>query len=172
MSERRFFLDCAVRSYKDWVGDLFPQGSKSADFLRLYSRRLTAVEGNTSFYALSKPESVERWAAETPEEFRFCFKLPREVSHSGSLVTQLPATQHFLERMAPLDARLGPAFLQLPPVYGPEHLPDLARWLAAWPAEYSLTVEVRHRGWFEPLAETRLMETLARYRVGRALWSI
>ena len=46
-----FYIGCAVWGYKDWVGDLFPPGSKSADFLSLYSRRLTTVEGNTSFYA-------------------------------------------------------------------------------------------------------------------------
>jgi uncharacterized protein YecE (DUF72 family) len=172
MQQRRFFLGCAVWAYKDWVGDLFPPGSKSADFLRLYSRRLTAVEGNTSFYALPKPASVERWVAETPADFRFCFKLPREISHSGNLVHQLPATQDFLERLAPLGARLGPAFLQLPPIYGPERLPDLQRWLAHWPTTQALTVEVRHPGWFEPLAEERLIETLERYRVGRVIMDV
>jgi uncharacterized protein YecE (DUF72 family) len=35
---------------QDWIGDLFPIGSKSGDFLALYSRRLTTVEGNTTFY--------------------------------------------------------------------------------------------------------------------------
>jgi uncharacterized protein YecE (DUF72 family) len=47
---RRFYIGCAVWAYKDWVGELFPPGSKSADFLSLYSRRLTTVEGNTTFY--------------------------------------------------------------------------------------------------------------------------
>jgi uncharacterized protein YecE (DUF72 family) len=35
---------------KDWLGDPFPAGSKSADLLKLYSRRLTTVEGHTTFY--------------------------------------------------------------------------------------------------------------------------
>jgi len=46
-----FYIGCAVWGYKDWLGDLFPPGSKAADFLALYSRRLTTVEGNTTFYA-------------------------------------------------------------------------------------------------------------------------
>ena len=46
-----FYLGCAVWGYKDWLGELFPAGSKNADFLALYSRRLTTVEGNTTFYA-------------------------------------------------------------------------------------------------------------------------
>jgi uncharacterized protein YecE (DUF72 family) len=46
----RFYIGCAVWASKDWLGELFSPGSKSADFLALYSRRLTAVEGNTTFY--------------------------------------------------------------------------------------------------------------------------
>jgi len=30
--------------------DLFPPCSKNTDFLALYSRRMTTVEGNTTFY--------------------------------------------------------------------------------------------------------------------------
>ena len=47
---RQFYIGCAIWSYKDWVGDLFPPGSKSGELLGLYSRRLTTVEGNTTFY--------------------------------------------------------------------------------------------------------------------------
>jgi len=50
MGTTAFYIGCAVWGYKDWLGELFPPGSKSADFLALYSRRLTTVEGNTSFY--------------------------------------------------------------------------------------------------------------------------
>jgi len=50
MSTSAFYIGCAVWGYKDWVGELFPSGSKNADFLSLYSRRLTTVEGNTTFY--------------------------------------------------------------------------------------------------------------------------
>ena len=39
-----FHIGCAVWAYKDWLGELFPPGSKSADFLALYSHRLTTVE--------------------------------------------------------------------------------------------------------------------------------
>ncbi|NJM07183.1 DUF72 domain-containing protein [Candidatus Gracilibacteria bacterium] len=166
-----FFIGCAIWAYKDWIGDLFPTGSKSADLLRLYSRRLTTVEGNTTFYATPKPEVVARWAAETPEEFRFCFKLPREVSHSGPLVPQLPATHAFVERLAPLGARLGPFFLQLPPGYGPQRYDDLARWLAAWPsssasASKCATRLVCARG------EAQLMALLEQHNAGRVVMDV
>jgi uncharacterized protein YecE (DUF72 family) len=167
-----FFIGCAVWAYKDWVGDLFPPASKQADFLRLYSRRLTTVEGNTTFYATPKPEVVQRWLADTPPEFRFCFKLPREVSHSGPLVPQVALAADFVARLAPLGERLGPFFLQLPPAYGPANRADLERFLAAWPAEYPLAVEVRHPAWYAPPDEPRLMELLDRQLVGRVVMDV
>lgn len=167
-----FRLGCAVWGYKDWVGDLFPPGSRNNDFLALYSRRLTTVEGNTTFYATPGPEVVQRWAAETPEQFEFCFKLPRTVSHEGPLAAQAEATRAFVERLAPLGPRLGPFFLQLPPGYGPERLRDLERWLAAWPAEQRIAVEVRHDDWYSAPHEQALIELLASYSAGRVVMDV
>ena len=167
-----FYIGCAVWGYKDWVGNLFPKGSKNADFLSLYSRRLTTVEGNTSFYATPRVEVVQRWAAETPETFRFCFKLPREVSHEGSLAAQVKTTREFVERMAPLGERLGPFFLQLPPGYRADKIDDVEQWLAAWPGEYRLAVEVRHDDWYTEPQESALMDLLHRYNVGRVVMDV
>ena len=167
-----FYIGCAVWGYKDWLGELFPPGSKSADFLALYSHRLTTVEGNTTFYATPRPEVVARWAAETPEGFRFCLKLPREISHAGPLAAQVEMTRAFVERMAGLGDRLGPFFLQLPPGYRADKIDDLEHWLAAWPRERRLAVEVRHDDWYHPPGEQALMDLLERYGVGRVLMDV
>jgi uncharacterized protein YecE (DUF72 family) len=169
---RQFHIGCAVWGYKDWVGELFPPGSKSADFLALYSRRLTTVEGNTSFYATPRSEVVQRWATETPQSFRFCFKLPREVSHERPLAAQVETTQAFVERMSGLGQRLGPFFLQLPPGYRADKIDDLETWLTAWPKEYRIAVEVRHDDWYTDPHESALMELLGRYNAGRVVMDV
>ena len=46
------YLGCPVWGLKGWVGNFFPAGAKQRDFLALYSRRLNAVEGNTTFYVI------------------------------------------------------------------------------------------------------------------------
>jgi uncharacterized protein YecE (DUF72 family) len=168
----QFYIGCAVWGYKDWVGELFPPGSKQADFLSLYSRRLTSVEGNTTFYAIPKLEVVQRWAAETPSDFRFCFKLPREISHEGPLAARVEATRAFVERMSALGERLGPFFLQLPPGYRADKIEDLGHWLAAWPAEYRVAVEVRHDDWYAGSVEPTLMELLERHGAGRVVMDV
>ena len=65
-----------------------------------------AVEGNTTFYSLPSAARVARWAELLSEDFHFCAKLPREVSHGGRLDASHPALKEFFSRMAPLEQRL------------------------------------------------------------------
>jgi len=169
-ASRNFFLGCAVWAYKGWIGDLFPPASRPADFLRLYSRRLTTVEINATFYAVPNQETVVRWAAETPPGFQFCPKLPREVTHKGTLQPSILGALQFLELMRGLGDRLGPIFAQLPPHYGPASLADLTAFLSAWPrGEAPLALEVRHPDWFREPYASALTAVLAQLGVGRVL---
>ena len=171
MSEaKNFLLGCAVWAYKGWIGDFYPANSRQADFLRLYSQRLTAVEVNSTFYAVPNKETVRRWAAETPPGFAFCPKLPRDLTHRGLLQPSIPGALQFLELRQEFGDRLGPIFMQLPPQYGPALLDDLASFLRAWPNKsVPLAVEVRHPDWFrEPYAGT-LTSLLERLVIGRVL---
>jgi uncharacterized protein YecE (DUF72 family) len=165
-----FWLGCAIWAYKDWIGDLFPPGSQSKDFLPLYSRRFTAVEGNTTFYSIPDAETVQRWAAATPAGFKFCPKLPRTLTHQGLLTPTIPETIAFLERMQGLGDRLGVVFAQLPPSYSPRNLPDLATFLNALAEkQVALAVEVRHLEWFEADHAKQLNDLLERFGVARVL---
>ncbi|HMO58306.1 MAG TPA: DUF72 domain-containing protein [Roseiflexaceae bacterium] len=168
----RFRLGCAVWAHKDWVGDLFPAGSRSADYLALYSRRLTTVEGNTTFYAVPQPDVVVRWAAQTPADFQFCFKIPQDISHTGSLDAGHAATHAFVERMTPIGERLGPFFLQLPPGFRTRQYAELGRWLAAWPPGHRVAVEVRHLEWYAEAGEQALMTLLDQAGAGRVLMDV
>lgn len=169
-----FYLGCAVWAYRDWLGDFYPKGSKAGDFLRLYGDRLTAVEGNTTFYSIPSAETVERWAGETPESFQFCLKLPRLYSHDGPLVPHIQDSRAFLERMAPLGPRRGPLFVQLPPSYSPALGKDLLAFLDAWPGpddplHMPLAVELRHPAWFTEKMSDRINQRLRARGVGRVL---
>jgi uncharacterized protein YecE (DUF72 family) len=165
-----YYTGCAVWACKDWVGDFYPRGSKAGDFLRLYGDRLTAVEGNTTFYSLPNAQTIERWANTMPAGFRFCPKLPRAFSHQGNLVPFVEASQRFLQTLRPLGERLGPLFIQLPPHYGPLQMSDLREFLARWPrSTVPVAVEVRHLDWFAEPHASRLNQMLTAMGVGRVL---
>lgn len=163
-----FRLGCAIWAYKQWVGELFPAKSKPAEFLRLYSRRFTCVEGNTTFYSIPDRATVDRWKSETPSGFKFCPKLPKSLTHTGLLAPALPEALQFLELMQRLDDRLGVLFAQLPPSYSPTQFNDLETFLRGWTGA-NLALEVRHIQWFKEPHRTRLNELLTELKIGRVL---
>ncbi len=164
-----FYIGAPLWSYKGWVGTLFPEHTTASHFLHLYSRKLTSVEGNTTFYALPSRETVQRWSQETPETFRFCPKVLRDISHSAQLDTNRENTFLFVERMRGLGERLGPIFLQLPPSFAPAQLSQLQTFLDFWPADVRLAVEVRHPDFYTEQHATTLDTLLAQYKVGRVV---
>jgi uncharacterized protein YecE (DUF72 family) len=166
----RYFTGCAVWAFKDWVGSFYPRGSKAADFLQLYGDRMTAVEGNTTFYSMPDAKTIDRWATTMPPGFQFCPKLPRTFSHQGKLMPFVDQAHRFLQTLAPLGDRLGPLFIQLPPTYSPEQLADLSEFLAHWPRyTHPIAVEVRHLDWFAEPHTNHLNHMLSDLGVGRVL---
>ena len=162
-------LGCPIWAYKGWVGGFYPEGTKSSAYLQEYARRLTTVEGNTTFYAVPAPKTILQWVDETPETFRFCPKLPRTISHAGKLADHILEAADFIAAMSQLGVRLGPMFLQLPPRYSPHLLEDLGTFLEAWPRRVQLAVEVRHLDWFNSPYNEALNELLARSDMARVV---
>ncbi|HFZ8993104.1 TPA: DUF72 domain-containing protein [Citrobacter freundii] len=122
-----------------------------------YARHFNCVEGNTTLYALPKAEIVERWYAQTSDDFRFCFKFPATISHQAALRHCDDLRHEFLTRMSPLAERIGQYWLQLPAAFGPEDLPALWRFLDTLPTDFTYGVEVRHPAFFAKGAEERVL---------------
>ncbi|HAV77425.1 MAG TPA: DUF72 domain-containing protein, partial [Anaerolineae bacterium] len=161
------YLGCPVWSYKGWVGNFYPNGTKPADYLFQYARRLTNIEGNTTFYAVPSQQTLENWVAQTPETFRFCPKVPKAISHEGKLADMFDRARGFADVMRQLGTRLGPMFLQLPPRYSPSLLPDLQAFLSHWPRDVRLAVEVRHLEWFESPHDETIDKLLTEHNMAR-----
>lgn len=144
-----YYLGCPAWGFKEWVGNLYPRGSRAGEYLKHYAEVFNTVEGNTTFYSLPSPETVARWREATPQSFRFCFKFPRTITHLKGLRGAAEETEEFLARMHPLGERLGPFMLQLPPAFGPNQLSRLDRFLAGLPATFDYGVELRHPAFYD-----------------------
>ena len=129
-------------SYPTWKPDFYPPGSKAGDFLRLYSERLDSVELNATFYRLPSEEQLAKWAAQTPDDFRFAVKMTRNITHLGRL-EQLPT---FCERAHAVGDRLGPVLVQFPPTR-PRDDGLLRLFLDSLDPELRYAFEFRHESW-------------------------
>ncbi|MEM9272802.1 MAG: DUF72 domain-containing protein [Cyanobacteria bacterium P01_F01_bin.143] len=164
------YLGCAVWSYKGWLGNFYPAKTKPSEFLRLYSDKFATVEGNTTFYATPQPKTVAKWAEQTPNEFKFCPKFPKEVTHQGLLQQNIAIAKNFLEIMQGLGDRLGIIFAQLPPSYSPHYFDDLQQFLVdCSQSNLSLAVEVRHPAWFKEVNANRLNQMLRELNITRVI---
>lgn len=164
------YVGAPVWGLKGWVGNFLPPKTPQREFLRHYSARLNTVEGNTTFYSLPSPDTLARWIAETPAGFRFCLKFPKVISHEKRLQDTDVDTRAFLDCLAGLGQRCGPAFLQLPPGFSTSALPQLAHYLAELPREFRYAVEVRHPGFFQPSGEAALDDLLSKHGVARCIF--
>ncbi|NJC98539.1 MAG: DUF72 domain-containing protein [Anaerolineae bacterium] len=162
-----FYVGCPVWSFKGWVGNFYPTGTKPADFLSQYAKRLTDIEGNTTFYAIPAMKTIEARVADTPETFRFCPKNPKAISHAGRLTDHIDAARGFVDVMRGLGTRLGPMYLQLPPRFSPNLLAAISAFLSAWSADVRLAIEVRHLDWCDPPHEEALNGLLAAHNMAR-----
>jgi len=156
---------------RDWVGRQFPPDTPRGEELTAYARWCTAVEGNTTFYAVPTVAAVARWAEQAPADFRFALKLPRAVTHDRRLRSADAELHEFLRRVEPLRSVLGPLSIQLPESFGPTDLSVLGQFVGGLSGEFDWAVEVRHRAFDSGTDdEARLNEVLVAHGVDRVLF--
>ena len=158
---RGILVGCAGWSLPKSSRRRFPQ---AASQLERYAARLPGVEINSSFYRPHLPQTYARWGASVPETFRFCVKIPKEITHRLRLKRAGPALRAFLREVAELRRRLGCLLLQLPPslAFEPRVAQGFLRTLRKLHGG-NVVVEPRHASWFTPAAES----SLRRFRIGR-----
>lgn len=157
-----YFLGCPSWNDAAWRGSLYPPGLPASEYLARYCSVFNTVEGNTTLYAWPSVQKIERWAALMPEGFRFCAKLPREISQAPNLYEVEDLIRSFRTLLAPLGARVRPFWLQLPASFGPARLAELAQLIET--LDRPLAVEVRHSAFFAKGEEERALNRLLHER--------
>jgi uncharacterized protein YecE (DUF72 family) len=142
-------------AYKEWKPGFYPEGLSQARFLAHYASALTACEINATFYRTQAPATFARWAAETPETFRFAVKAHRGITHGAALAPEPNWVVSFLRSLAPLGTRLGAVLFQLPP-YRARDDAGLERLLGALPRTRAFALEFRHDSWRSPAVAERV----------------
>lgn len=133
--------------YKQWVGAFYPAGMASRNFLAHYARRFDAVEIDSTFYGIPRPELVQRWTAVTPPHFTFCLKTPKAITHEAPLAQGHETMQQFLETISLLQEKLGVVLVQFGPEFTFAQAETLDAFLAGLPTDKRYAVEFRHRSW-------------------------
>jgi uncharacterized protein YecE (DUF72 family) len=148
MSETlRWYLGTMGYGYNDWQGVFYPDGLPARERLAHYSRLFNAVEMDSTFYATPRADYVRRWVEMTPDDFIFCPKMLRQITHDLRLQDAGAETAGFLETMRLFQQKLGPILIQFPPDFSIREIDNLARFLETLPTDLRYAVEFRDRSW-------------------------
>ena len=146
------FVGTSGWAYKEWKPDFYPADLPQTRFLEHYGRQLSACEINATFYRLQSDDTFNKWAAGTPEEFRFAIKAHRGLTHGKKLAPtdeNAGLMTRFLESVRTLGTRLGVVLFQLPP-YRKRDDEALQRLLDALPEGPGYAFEFRNETWDDP----------------------
>jgi uncharacterized protein YecE (DUF72 family) len=156
-------------SYKEWSGVFYPAGLKPGEYLSCLARHYPVVEVDGTFYRTPSRKTVEGWRDATPPGFGFSLKVPQKITHEKVLLDCGDEVGAFLEAVRVLGDKLLCCTLQFGYFNKSKFatlaafLEQLEPFLAAWPDEVPVAVEVRNKNWMTPA----LAECLTRHN---AVW--
>ncbi len=147
---------------RGFLGRLYPEGTRTERFLEHYAAAFPAAELNTTYYG-SSAERLARWASCVPDTFRFCPKLPADITHELQLSDADAAMGRFVEQLQALEGRIGRVWGVLPPGFAPNRIGVLDRFLTTWAPRVPLAFELRHPDWFSSAARIEHWASCLRY---------
>lgn len=93
----------------------YPEEFKEKSRLCFYGSMMNSIEVNSSFYKVPMSSTVAKWASDVPEEFRFTFKLSKDITHNKGLAFDPETVQHFMEVIGLVGDKKGCLLVQFPP---------------------------------------------------------
>lgn len=122
-------------NFAPWRDNFYPRGLPQRRELEYASRRLAAIEINSTFYRAPAPAVYATWRDATPAGFVFALKAPRYIVQRRQLASAGDSIHRFIHGgLAELGDRLGPVLWQLRPPRAFAR-DDLAAFLDLLPAE-------------------------------------
>lgn len=165
-TKTKIFVGCAKWGRKDWVGKIYPQKTKEADFLSHYATHFSCIELNATFYRMPTEKQTSVWAGKVGKGFFFAPKFTQSITHFKRLKGAEEATTAFLKGISGLGEHLGPLFLQLPPNFPPKNFEVLRDYVKSLPKDIHIFVELRHPGWFEKESFDTVFDMLEEAKAG------
>jgi uncharacterized protein YecE (DUF72 family) len=151
-------------SYQHWKEVFYPHKLASSKWLPFYAGLFSSTEINGSFYRLPSEETVQKWTAMVPDDFLFCPKMSRYLTHMKKLKEPEEPLERFFSVFASMQKKMGPVLIQLPAMLRFNY--DVAeyfyRLLKFTYKAYEFVIEIRHDSW---LAEDSLT-LMTKYDIG------
>lgn len=130
----------------------YPAAFEGRSRLGVYGALFNSIEINSIFYKLPKPSTVAQWSASVGDEFRFTFKLWKQITHNKGLDFERTDIEKFFGTIAGAGDKKGCVLVQFPASIKVSSFEKLERMLSCiqdynkgqWP----LALEFRSDSWY------------------------
>ncbi|MEO8086814.1 MAG: DUF72 domain-containing protein, partial [Bacteroidota bacterium] len=131
---------------------LFPEPFQNTSRLTYYASLFNSIEINRSFYKIPQQSTVSKWAASVGNEFRFTFKLWKEITHNKELDFNKEFVKQFFKSIDVAGEKGGCVLIQFPPGAGKEHFIKLKNLLSyireIKTLDWKIAIEFRNKSWY------------------------
>ena len=108
------YLGTVNWKFQHWAASGFYNNSIQDRWLNVYSQKSSFVEIKSTISEEFAEPIVSKWYSDTPQDFIFSARAPREITYSDDLTVNTIAIEKFLEMMTPLNSKFGMVVLQFP----------------------------------------------------------
>lgn len=147
MNIGKLYIGTSGWCYNNWVGNFYPRDLNKNKWLKYYSKYFNTVEINSSFYHLTRKETFNNWALQTPDNFVFVVKASRYINHIKKLVDCSEPFKKLLDSALGLGNKLGLFLFQLPPNLK-KNIIKLEDFFKIILKNYRYVFEFRNESWF------------------------
>lgn len=148
----------------------YPEEFQQKSRLCYYASLTNSIEINSSFYKIPQPSTVRNWAADVPKEFRFTFKLSKEITHHKDLAFDPQLVMRFFQVISQVGDKKGCVLVQFPPSIRIGHFSQLRFLLSVLRGndrtqEWKIAIEFRHTS----LYVEEIFELLEEHQMGMVI---
>jgi uncharacterized protein YecE (DUF72 family) len=131
---------------------LYPPPFQDASRLTYYASFFNSIEINSSFYKIPQAATVAKWAASVGENFKFTFKLWKEITHTKGFNFRDKDVEQFLKAIDAVQEKKGCLLIQFPPSLGKKYMIQLNNLLCCIreiePVHWDIAIEFRNKSWY------------------------
>ena len=131
---------------------LYPEPFQNSSRLTYYSSLFNSIEMNSSFYKVPQQTTVAKWTASVSDNFRFTFKLWKEITHTKELNFKNEFIEQFFKSINAVKEKKGCLLLQFPPSIGKEYFFKLELLLTyikkVETNDWKIAIEFRNKSWY------------------------
>jgi uncharacterized protein YecE (DUF72 family) len=148
MAMLNFKIGCSGYHYPEWKGNFYPHDLAKGKWFEFYCEHFNTIELNVTFYKFPRVEFLKKWYDKSPDDFTFCVKAPRIITHFKKLKDSAKYLGDFYSNVKlGLQEKTGCVLFQFPTQF--EFDDDrLGRIVEMLNPEFKNVVEFRHPSWW------------------------